>query len=208
VCLVATLYDIKPRFQALLLPVCRAAVRSGVSANELTLLALAISVGQGALMASFPHERWPLLLLPAALFVRIALNALDGMVARERGSETAAGALLNELGDVISDGALYLPLALVPGFPAALVVLATFFAAVSEVAGVLAVHVCGSRRNDGPMGKSDRALVLGAVALAAGLGVPAGPWTTAALASVLALLVATVVNRARGALGAAAAHGR
>ena len=63
-----------------------------------------------------------LLILPAVLFLRMALNAMDGMLAREHGQKTSLGALLNELGDVIADAGLYLPLAVVPGFDARLVV--------------------------------------------------------------------------------------
>jgi len=50
-----------------------------------------------------------LLVLPPVLLLRMALNALDGMLARRTGSESLLGKWLNELGDVISDAALYLP---------------------------------------------------------------------------------------------------
>ncbi len=49
-----------------------------------------------------PTSRWPLLLLPVTLFVRMALNAIDGMMAREHGQASAAGAVLNELSDVVA----------------------------------------------------------------------------------------------------------
>lgn len=49
------------------------------------------------------------LLLPIVLFIRMTLNALDGMLARECNQKTRLGAILNETGDVISDIALYLP---------------------------------------------------------------------------------------------------
>ena len=52
-----------------------------------------------------------LLLLPVWMLVRMALNALDGMMAREMEMATAAGAVLNEVGDVLSDLVLYVPLA-------------------------------------------------------------------------------------------------
>ena len=51
----------------------------------------------------------------------MALNALDGMLAREFNQKSRLGAVLNELGDVVSDTALYLPIALVPGVNSALV---------------------------------------------------------------------------------------
>jgi CDP-diacylglycerol--glycerol-3-phosphate 3-phosphatidyltransferase len=50
------------------------------------------------------------------------------------------------------------------------------------------------------MGKSDRAFVFGLFGLLLGLGVPTGRWQTTALIAVSALLIVTIVNRARRAL--------
>ncbi len=61
----------------------------------------------------------------------MALNAIDGMLAREHAMQTPLGAMLNELGDVVSDAALYLPLCWVPGLSPVLVV------AVVLVAGLI-----------------------------------------------------------------------
>jgi CDP-diacylglycerol--glycerol-3-phosphate 3-phosphatidyltransferase len=138
-----------------------------------------------------------LLLLPVALFLRMALNAIDGMLAREHDQKTKLGAILNELGDVVSDAALYLPLALVPGLAAALVVPIAVLAGVSELAGVLVQLLGGSRRYDGPMGKSDRAFVFGLLGLLGGCGLPLVPWANWALAAILLLLGLTIVNRVR-----------
>jgi CDP-diacylglycerol--glycerol-3-phosphate 3-phosphatidyltransferase len=197
---VPTVYAVKPRFQALLRPLVNRLARAGVTANQVTLAALLLSFAAGGLLAAFPGARSPLLALPAVLLVRMALNAVDGMLAREHGMQSRLGAVLNELGDVLSDAALYLPLALVPGVPAAWVVVTVVLAVVSEMAGVVAVQVGATRRYDGPMGKSDRALAFGALGLALGLGAPPGPWLDLALAAVAALLVVTVWNRARRAL--------
>ena len=118
-----TIYDLKPKFQALLRPICVGLVRAGITANAVTTAALLLSVAHGAWLALMPTSRWPLLLLPVTLFVRMALNAIDGMMAREHGQASAAGAVLNELSDVVVDAALYLPFALIPGVDAQLVVL-------------------------------------------------------------------------------------
>jgi CDP-diacylglycerol--glycerol-3-phosphate 3-phosphatidyltransferase len=171
-----------------------------VTANQVTLAAVLVSCGVGACVALFPAARWPLLALPLWLFVRMALNAIDGMLAREHGQKSALGALLNELGDVVADSALYLPLALVPGFDPRLVVGVVLLAALTEVAGLAAVQIGASRRYDGPMGKSDRAFVFGLLALLAGLGLPLAPWLGGVLALVAVLLAWTIVNRGRRAL--------
>jgi CDP-diacylglycerol---glycerol-3-phosphate 3-phosphatidyltransferase len=196
----ASVYDLKPRFQGLLRPLTARLARAGVTANQVTVAAALLSLAAGALVALLPGARWPLLLVPAVLLVRMALNAVDGMLAREHGMRSRLGAVLNELGDVASDAALYLPLALVPGAPSALVALAVVLAVAAEMAGVVAVQVGAERRYDGPMGKSDRAVAFGAAALLLGLGVPPGLWLDLLLAAVLALLAATIVNRARAAL--------
>jgi len=200
---VPSVYDLKPRFQALLRPGVGALARAGATANQVTAAAALLSLAAGATIALLPDRRWPLLLLPLVLLLRMALNAVDGMLAREFGQKSRLGALLNELGDVVSDAALYLPLALVPGIPPAPVVALVVLAGLSELAGVLGPTIGASRRYDGPAGKSDRALVLGAVGLALGLGAPAGRWLAVLLWVLAAGVALTVVNRARAALAEA-----
>ena len=198
-----SIYDLKPRFQAMLRPLVARLAEHGVTANQVTLAALLLSLAAGGCVALWPEQRWPLWLVPAALFLRMALNAIDGMLAREHDMTSALGAVLNELGDVVSDAALYLPLALVPGVPAAGVVAAVLLAGLTEMTGVVAVQIGAGRRYDGPMGKSDRALVFGALCLLLALGVAPGLWLDAVLLGVVVLLALTVFNRARRALAVA-----
>ncbi len=196
----ASIYDIKPAFQHLLRPLTRTLATAGVTANQVTVAAALLSAGVGACICFFPGARWPLLLLPACLFVRMALNAIDGMLAREHHMKSRLGAVLNEIGDVAADTALYLPLALVPGFSPGLVVAITILALLSEMTGVVAVQIGATRRYDGPMGKSDRAFVFGLLALLLGLGVPTGAWLFYVQIIVGGLLVLTIIRRARRAL--------
>ncbi|MCB1800477.1 MAG: CDP-alcohol phosphatidyltransferase family protein [Gammaproteobacteria bacterium] len=201
-----TVYDLKPRFQALLRPITRAMAARGITANQVTLAAVALSVVAGGLLALYPTHALALLLIPLILLLRMALNAIDGMLAREHGQQSRLGAILNELGDVVSDIALYLPFALIPGVSATLVVLLVLAAAVVEMTGVVAVQIGASRRYDGPLGKSDRAVLFGGLALLFGLGLSAGDWTTIVLAIALAMSLLTVVKRARNALREVDAH--
>lgn len=200
-----SIYDIKPAFQRLLRPISDGLARAGCTANQVTLAALALSVALGVGLALAPPARWPLLLVPVWLFVRMALNAIDGMMAREHAMKSNLGALLNELGDVLADAALYLPLALwLEGWARGALVIVVLLGVVSELAGIAAVQVGASRRYDGPMGKSDRAFWLSLLALALGLGAPGGGWSGPALLVVTALLLLTIVNRVRQALAEAA----
>jgi len=199
-----SIYDLKPAFQGLLRPIVRGLAKSGVSANQVTTAAMALSIAAGAVIALLPGQPEWLLLLPVVLFLRMALNAIDGMLAREHNQKSSLGAVLNELGDVVSDAALYLPLALVPGFSPALIVLIVLLATLSEMTGVVTQTLGASRRYDGPMGKSDRAFAFGLLALLLGLGVPPNPWLDYVLVLIGALLVLTIVRRARRALAEAA----
>ena len=191
-----SIYDLKPAFQGLLRPLVQGLAARGVSANQVTVAAMLLSCATGAALALHPDAS-TLLLLPAVLFARMALNAIDGMLAREHNQKSRLGAMLNELGDVVSDAALYLPLAWVTGFSPTWVAVIVVLAVMSEMTGVITQTLGASRRYDGPMGKSDRAFVFGALGLALGLGVPAGMWLHSLLAAVAALLVLTVFNRAR-----------
>jgi CDP-diacylglycerol--glycerol-3-phosphate 3-phosphatidyltransferase len=194
-----SIYGLKPAFQNLLRPLVNGLARFGVSANQVTLAGLFLSLIAGAIIA-WAHGGRMLLLLPAVLFVRMALNAMDGMLAREHGQKTSLGALLNELGDVIADTGLYLPLALVPGFDGRLVVGVVVLSILTEMTGVIAVQIGASRRYDGPFGKSDRAFVFGLLGLLLGLREPVERAIPFALWAMIFLLVVTIVNRSRQAL--------
>ena len=195
-----SIYDLKPKFQALLRPIVNSLARAGVTANQVTIAAVILSCVGGAFIAWQPHETWPLLVLPLVLFLRMGLNAIDGMLAREHAQQSKLGSILNELGDVVADVALYLPLALLAHICATLVVLLVLLATMSEMMGVVAVQIGSSRQYQGPMGKSDRAFWLGAIALLLGLGVAFGAWVNWLLALMVLMLVLTILNRAKGAL--------
>ena len=195
----ASIYQLKPAFQGLLRPLVRALANAGVTANQVTLAAVALAFAVGAALL-LCDGRAVLLLLPLALFLRRALNAIDGMLAREHGQMSRLGAILNELGDVLADAAMYVPLALRAEFPPIAVVVLVLLATVVEMTGVIGVQVGASRRYDGPFGKSDRAFAFGALGLALGLGAPAGAWLDVLLWLLVALSAATILNRARRAL--------
>jgi CDP-diacylglycerol--glycerol-3-phosphate 3-phosphatidyltransferase len=201
-----SLYPLKPRFQNLLRPLTRWLARHGVTANQVTLGAAIGSIAAGALAGLAYPRHAMFLLIPAWLFLRMALNAIDGMLAREHGQKSTLGAYLNELGDVISDIALVLPFLAVAGFASADVWLFALTAVIVECAGLIGPLVGASRRYDGPFGKSDRALVIGAFGLWIGMGFGIGAigvWLWRALIAMAAL---TAMRRVRA--GIAEADGR
>jgi CDP-diacylglycerol---glycerol-3-phosphate 3-phosphatidyltransferase len=195
-----SIYELKPKFQALLRPLTAALARGGVTANQVTIAAAVVSVALGVFVAWRAPERWPFLLIPLWMFLRMAFNAIDGMLAREFGQKSRLGAYLNELTDVVSDAALYLPFALVPPFSPLWTGVVIVLAVISEFAGVLGVPVGASRRYDGPMGKSDRAFVFGALGLWIGLTDALPDWIAYAMPLLAAALALTIVNRVRNGL--------
>jgi CDP-diacylglycerol--glycerol-3-phosphate 3-phosphatidyltransferase len=200
-----SIYALKPRFQALLRPGVAWLARAGVTANQVTWAAAVISVAIGALLCLPGIGPSWFALVPAWMLLRMAFNAVDGMLAREFNQASTLGAYLNELTDVVSDSALYLPFALVapwgPWWVGTVIVLALL----SEFAGVLGAAVGGTRRYDGPMGKSDRAVVFGALGLAVALVSPLPGWTLAVMPLISLALVWTIVQRVRR--GVAARNG-
>ncbi len=194
-----TLYDLKPGFQRLLRPLVARLAAAGIRANQITIATGLASMILGAWLA-LEHRGW--ILLPLFLFVRMALNAMDGMLAREHGQASKLGAVLNELSDVISDAALTLPFATLRGWNPLAVGGAIFFAALTEIAGIMAPTIGGARRNDGPFGKSDRALALGILGTWLALGWPVSEWVREAAPALWMLLCCvTIVVRVRRALG-------
>lgn len=195
-----TIYQLKSRFQDLLRPLCRKLAENGVTANQVTLAALGLSVVEGLALWLFPGATLPLLLLPLVLFIRMGLNAIDGMLAREHNQKSNLGAVLNELGDVLSDAALYLPFAALPFLNADLVVGLVVLAVIGEMTGVIGVQIGASRRYDGPFGKSDRAALFGLCGFLIGLGLTAPLLYQVLIAAGLVLSAITIFNRARNAL--------
>jgi CDP-diacylglycerol--glycerol-3-phosphate 3-phosphatidyltransferase len=163
---VASIYNLKSRFQKVQRPVMEGLHRLGVSPNHLTAAGVVLSGGLGAAIAFSPLEPRLLLVVPAGLLVRMALNAMDGLMAREKALATTAGQIFNELADVASDLLIYAALFVVVPAPA-VVALFILTAILGEFVGVLGAAAVGDRRYDGPMGKSDRAFWVGAYCLAA-----------------------------------------
>ena len=106
-----------------------------------------------------------LLILPIALLIRMALNALDGMMARTYQMQSKKGEILNELGDVISDFLMFFPLLKLFSVQLYILIAFLFMSLMNEYAGILGKAVAGNRRYEGPMGKSDRAFVIGVLSL-------------------------------------------
>ena len=188
-------YAIKPWFLRRLRRVEEVLVQRGVSADALTLAAVGISslggmcLALGGLMDA--PRLW--LFLPPLCVVRLALNALDGSVAR-RAAPDPFGVVTNELGDRLQDAAMIAPLAFVASPMLALAALAATF--VTSICGLLGSASGGDRLTTGPAGKADRVLLIGIGAGIAGVAGNAAPLeaTTWLLLVGAALTIATRVS--------------
>ncbi len=192
-------------YEALLRPLLAPLAALGLTPGAVSVLALAGSVAAGLVVSRGRAEPARLLLLSAWLLARMALNAIEGMMAREMDRATPLGAVLNELGDVLSDMALYLPLALVEPGAGGFVLAFVLGAVLTEFCGVLGSALGAGRRSEGPMGKSDRALAvgtLGAATFAWREILPYWPWLFLALAGLTVLTCARRVGATLAALAA------
>lgn len=191
-----SLYQLKPRFQQRLRTLVEQAWRRGVTPNQITVAALTLSVLTGIMVFLFHDQIGVFLAVPVVLFVRMALNAMDGMLARTYQMQTPWGMILNEMGDVFSDMALYLPFATLTFIPQPLIGLIVIGAICTEMTGTVAIQIGATRRYDGPMGKSDRALLFSLYAIVIQFGRPKPMILHLCAVAVLVLLVITVINRA------------
>ncbi|WP_258248027.1 CDP-alcohol phosphatidyltransferase family protein [Aggregatibacter actinomycetemcomitans] len=198
-----SIYDLKPKFQNLLRPFTVKLAQHGVTANQVTLAACAVSVILGLILTALSAYHWLFILIPLWLFVRMALNAIDGMLAREFNQKSRLGGYLNEITDVVSDAALYLPFALIFPFDAFQIGLIIWLSALMEFCGVLGQVQGKTRRYDGPLGKSDRAFFFGILGLFYAL-IPTLPaWLYWAAWVVVILLIMTCIKRVKSGLAEA-----
>jgi len=190
-----TIYDLKPKFQQLLRPITTWLANEGITANQITYTAMLLSLITGIIIYVCNANMWALLLLPFVLFVRMALNAIDGMLAREHNMKTIKGAMLNEMTDVMSDIAIYLPLAVATNVSSILLIGFVIIGLLTEMAGVVAQAVNNDRRYDGPMGKSDRAFVMGLLAILLAFELISAVWVVVYLAVITLFALLTLYNR-------------
>jgi phosphatidylglycerophosphate synthase len=149
------LYAAKPWYTARLGSVVRFSVQRQLSPDLFTWLG--VGAAAGAALASW--QGW-WIATAVLLALRLAGANLDGAVARARGVARPWGFVLNEIGDRASDLLLFAGLA---GLAAArmpgstpIVLVAAFAATLPTFAALAAAAAGASRRNGGPVGKTER----------------------------------------------------
>jgi phosphatidylglycerophosphate synthase len=100
---------LKSRASAWAQGLSRGLVRTGISANMISVLSVVFALGACALLVCVGQGLLPRLWLLAAagcVQLRLVCNLMDGMVAIEGGKKSATGDLFNEVPDRIADVAI------------------------------------------------------------------------------------------------------
>ena len=190
-----SIYNLKPKFQQILKPVLSFLYKSGVTANQITIASIVLSAAIGVCFWFADRDKILFLSLPFGLLIRMALNALDGMMAKSYNQSTKRGELLNEVGDVVSDLFIFFPLLKHETTHLFVVVVFLCLSVVNEFCGVMGKVINGTRRYDGPMGKSDRAFVVAFYGILSFLGVDMGNAFLPCILIVIGLLVLSTIVR-------------
>ena len=160
-----SIYKLKTKFQNLLMPICEKLVKLKVSPNQITITTVLLNIVFAGLIYKLSDYKLIYLTVPVFLFLRMALNALDGMIANKFNQKTKMGVFYNEAGDVVSDTVFFYVFLRVIGISEIHNLLFVFLSILSEYVGVTAMMVDNKRHYEGPMGKSDRAFLISLLAI-------------------------------------------
>jgi CDP-diacylglycerol--glycerol-3-phosphate 3-phosphatidyltransferase len=160
-----SLYALKPWYAARLTRPRTWLVRHDVSPTTLSWTGVGCAGVAAATLATAPTGAAAAAVVGAALAARLACANLDGGVARAAGRTTAWGAVTGELTDRLAD--LVVVAALLAHAPVAWVAAAALGASAPSWVALAGVAAGADRRQDGPLGKTERAALAIAVA---GLG--------------------------------------
>jgi CDP-diacylglycerol--glycerol-3-phosphate 3-phosphatidyltransferase len=198
-----SVYQLKPKFQQLLTPILLFLNNHKITANQITISSVIVSAIIGILFWFADDSKWLFLSLPVGLLFRMALNALDGMMARNFSQTSKMGEVLNEVGDIVSDVIVFFPLIKFHPESLYLIVIFILLSIINEFAGLLGKVVGTQRRYDGPMGKSDRALLLGIYGLTAFFGGDISSFSQYIFAGVILLSLISTFTRLKKSLNEA-----
>jgi len=195
-----SVYKLKPKFQQLLMPILTFLHRRKITATQITMGSVVLSLLIAVMF--WYADRMPILFLalPIGLFMRMAFNALDGMMARLFNQMSKKGEVLNEVGDILSDVMIFFPLLKFHSESLYLVVGFIVLSVINEFCGLIGKVVANDRRYDGPMGKSDRALLLGVYGILSLLHISITAISVYLFAVLCLLLVLSSITRLRKAL--------
>jgi CDP-diacylglycerol--glycerol-3-phosphate 3-phosphatidyltransferase len=164
------LYALKPWYADRLAGTRRWLAAHDVAPDALTAAGVGFGALAGVALATVHHPLPAAVLVAALLALRLAAANLDGALARDTGRGTRFGAVVNELGDRGADlAALAGCFALAPP---SLVLLAMLAATAPSWVALAGAAAGATRINGGPVGKTERCLLLVLIAAAPAYAVP------------------------------------
>jgi CDP-diacylglycerol---glycerol-3-phosphate 3-phosphatidyltransferase len=171
---------------------------AGVSPDLVTFFAIPVAAIGGLCLLVSPPVPLALLLVPPAAGVRLAINLVDGALARATDRSHPRGELLNEVSDRLADIALLGPVAFLPGAQRETVLLGLTGAVLASFVGVASRAAGGARLYSGILSKPGRMALLAVFAIAA---LALGPSAWGPFGPVLLLgTVLTIAERVIGAI--------
>jgi CDP-diacylglycerol--glycerol-3-phosphate 3-phosphatidyltransferase len=176
------LYALKPWYAGRLAGLRAHLVARHISPNLISAAGVAAGAGAGIALATGAG-----VVVAPLVAVRLAAANLDGAVARDSGQTSRWGSVVNEMGDRAAELAMLAGATFVA--PPALVAVAALAATLPSWVSLAGAAAGAPRRNGGPVGKTERAVLLAIGALASQL--------TVALAVIAAGSVITAAVRAR-----------
>lgn len=194
-----SVYKLKSKFQELLMPICKKINNMGITPNQITFFTMIFSILFSLVLYYFHNYTWLFLLVPIFFLKRMALNALDGMIATRFDRKTKLGIYFNELGDVISDTIFFYCFFTVLGIQDILCLLFIFTSIMTEYVGVISIQIDQKRHYEGPMGKSDRAVLVSLISLLYFWEVGEKYISTTVIIGLI-LIVVTIYNRMKKSL--------
>ncbi len=161
------IYDIKPWFRQQLQPLIK--LLWNVHPDVLTWMAVVLSIVAGVLLYMSFWTPWLAFVVIPLLFLRLALNALDGLLAQQTGKARVAGEVLNEMTDRVADVAIFLGLTMCPLTDKFIGFVSIICIVMVSYTGILGKAVGAERVYSGVLGKADRMIYLMVVCLVYGL---------------------------------------
>jgi CDP-diacylglycerol--glycerol-3-phosphate 3-phosphatidyltransferase len=156
------LYALKPWYAEQLAPVADRLVARRVHPDVVSLAGVGAGAAAGVALALLPPGPLAAVAVGVALAARLACANLDGTLARRQARTSTRGAVLNEVGDRVAE------LAALAGLwfsgPSWLVLLAALAMSTPSWVALAGAATGAPRRQGGPVGKTERAAVLVAVA--------------------------------------------
>jgi CDP-diacylglycerol--glycerol-3-phosphate 3-phosphatidyltransferase len=147
------------------MPLLKLLRRLGISPNSITIFSILLSFVISYFFWKATDNPPYFLIVAFGLLIRMMLNALDGMMARIYNLQSKLGEVLNEVGDIVSDVAIYFPLIIFESLRIEIAIIFILLSIINEFCGLMAKLISGERRYDGPMGKSDRAFLIGIICI-------------------------------------------